>query len=176
MTDCDECVTGERCTKCRDDFFPNYLENGCTKFIENCKASPESYVHDGEKYLCPDCRDGFMLNEKTGLCEQCDIDNCISCEAVDFCQECEFPFVLNPVTDKDDEVIAVQCKLVDIPNCLDKPDEYIYDDEAGEYVCNHCRDNFVWNSVEFTCEECSDAIEGCSMCVNATCLRCEDPM
>lgn len=173
IADCDECVTGERCTKCRDDFFPNYLENECTKFIENCKASPENYVHDGEKYLCPDCRDGFMINALSGLCEQCDIDNCISCEKVDFCQECEFPFALNPVLDPIKKlVIAVQCKLVEIQNCINEPSEYIFDEDAGEYVCPNCRDNYVWNPVEFTCEECGDAIEGCAMCVNTTCLRC----
>jgi len=105
IENCAECITGDRCTKCLDAFFPNYLEDECIRFIENCKATPENYVHDGKRFVCPDCSDGFMVNSNSGLCELCEIDNCLGCDSVDFCNQCEFPYLLHNVYDAEDEEV-----------------------------------------------------------------------
>ena len=94
IDNCNECVTGERCTLCDKDYFPSYLGDSCERYIENCKTGPENYINNGQKYVCPECRDGYINDPVTGICESCDIDLCLDCESAGFCSQCEFPYVL----------------------------------------------------------------------------------
>lgn len=65
--------------------------------------------------------------------------------------------------------------MINIPNCLDEPKDYFYDEFDEEYTCLRCKDNFVWSWYELSCIECGEAFEGCSLCMNNTCHKCEDP-
>jgi len=129
--------------------------------IEKCKSTPENYVHDGEKYICPDCQDGFFVNPETGDCEECIIDfnesNCVSCSDYETCSTCKEGFILNP--DQSDCVAPID-------HCIQDPLTYEID-QWGDFICDECQDNFVWDGL--FCTECSEVIEGCSMCDGYEC-------
>lgn len=174
IDNCNECVTGDRCTVCDQDYFPSYLANSCERYIENCKADPENYINDGVKYVCPECRDGYINDPETGVCESCDIDLCLDCEEPGYCEECEFPYVLVEIFDNDDKSIGRVCEYHVIENCLDEPKDYEYDWVADEFICKRCKDNYIWDEFDYECVECSDAFPGCMMCMNGQCVHCEE--
>lgn len=174
IQNCNECVTGERCTLCDQDYFPSYLGDSCERYIENCKTGPENYINNGQKYVCPECRDGYINDPQTGICESCDIDLCLDCESAGFCSECEFPYVLVDKFDVDKKLIGKICEYHIIQDCLDEPSDYIYDEESDNFICNRCRDNFVWDEDEYECIECKDAFPGCMQCMGEKCHICED--
>jgi hypothetical protein len=50
---CTSCPTGERCISCEDDWFPNYLQDGCQEEIDHCKIdSVSDYRNNGETFIC----------------------------------------------------------------------------------------------------------------------------
>jgi len=157
-------VTGERCTKCQEGYFPNYLQDECSILIENCKSSPENYIHDGENYLCPDCIDGYLFDTEFGKCDKCNLEPpCLGCAEWNICSECQAPHILT--------VDRKGCQLP-LAHCLDKPKNYMIVDD--EYMCSTCKQNFVWDGEQ--CSECGDVIDECTKCVDGICHQCSEGM
>jgi proprotein convertase subtilisin/kexin type 5 len=119
------------------------------------------------------------------ICAPCEIPNCIVCESLEECAECEVGYYLS-------EGICFQCPV----NCVAcvGPDECEVCEEGFELVdgqcvescppccltctfdtrgptCTSCINNYVFTNGQ--CATCSEGIPNCANCRNCVCTRCE---
>jgi len=119
IADCVDCSSGERCVKCSDGFFPNYLQDECITNIPDCISNKEDYDSNGEVFICPECNTGHY-STWDGECLSCvatvsDV-LCLNCAGPGICSECANGSILLP--DKSG------CFLLPIAHCEDRPEEY----------------------------------------------------
>lgn len=83
-----------KCTECAEDLILNYRGDACIDPIENCYTEPKNYLHNGDVWICPQCKMGYFTLDDT--CQKCTLDPyCTSCENNQKCKSCIEPKILN---------------------------------------------------------------------------------
>lgn len=162
INNCLECPSSQRCTRCEPGFFPSFMQDECRTPIYQCARTQDEYLHDGEEYVCPECRAGWYIDGNE--CSKCEIDDvyCLDCMDEDFCIACEIPKILN------EEFTGCMNPL---ERCADRPERYGMKND--KFFCKTCEKNYMWSWEDWECQECGDVIDGCEVCRDNECHSCE---
>lgn len=65
----------------------------CTPKLRNCASSPLGdqpfgLTNSSNKWVCPDCFEGFFWNDEENICDECNIDHCFDCLSETECNQC----------------------------------------------------------------------------------------
>lgn len=71
IPNCLSCPTLNRCSQCREDFFPNLHQTECMLPLDSCEDDPENYGNDGVDYVCNNCPYEHYWSSNTRSCEEC---------------------------------------------------------------------------------------------------------
>lgn len=195
VTNCIPCPTD--CIKCNLDScevcLESELESGkCSKSETIMSSSRNGVIYKNDtsyfkcglygqcnkcsNETCIECLNGSLTLDGScsvlnctehGKCDRCskgsyfDGNECIECANCELCNNgkcnlCRAGYTLNGSECINQNVMT---------NC----------EEIGEVSCIKCRSGYYYNPVEMNCELCSDALEGCTECLNSSkCLTCDD--
>lgn len=149
IPNCLSCPTLNRCSQCKEDFFPNLHQTECMLPIDSCEDDPENYGNDGVDYVCNNCPYEHYWSSNKRSCEECPEEmldsGCTKCgQEGTICFECIGDATLNPT----------RTSCIDrLENCDVEPKDYIVKWHSGEpyFFCPMCEPQFYWNSEEREC-------------------------
>lgn len=203
---CSKCPEG--CSKCKDFFIgSDKISLNCTTCINGYKLKNsicEKQCDVGENNLCLTCNNniknfcetcnlGYYLDNNTGSCNSCEVDNCVKCERKSECHLCIEQYVpLNGIcfktcqTGENEKCHSCNNTLFEITeNCLDCNEGFYLpiDSEdrtkckscgigclncygkVNESICYKCKEGFLLYNNECT--------QNCLLGSGELCLTCD---
>ncbi|EWS75157.1 hypothetical protein TTHERM_000323149 (macronuclear) [Tetrahymena thermophila SB210] len=150
---CDISPNYGKCQKCLNNY--KLISNiNCICSDENCKICSPT---DGS--ICQQCQSGYILDQTTKKCNQCQISNCLQCQNNDGnkCEVCQDGYEI----DQTNFTCKIKIQFCIELNILDKS------------KCEKCQQNYI-QSVDKTKCECQ--FQNCQSCqvVNSKCAQCEN--